>query len=74
MPEIFARRCERALRAYLAALPTIHQNVDIEFDPGMVGKGVLDMCMTSLRKWSGSGVDRWFTMKTLTKWPSENSL
>ena len=24
----------------------------MEFDPGMVGKGVLVCCMTSLRKWS----------------------
>ena len=30
----------------------IHLNVHIEFDPGMVGKGVLVCCMTSLLKWS----------------------
>ena len=30
----------------------IHLNVDVEFDPGMVGKGVLVCCMMSLRKWS----------------------
>ena len=28
----------------------IHLNVHIQFDPGMVGKGVLVCCMTSLRK------------------------
>ena len=33
--------CVLHLRAYLAALPTIHLNVHTEFDPGMVGKGVL---------------------------------
>ena len=27
-------------------------NVHIEFDPGMVGKGVLMCYITSLRKWS----------------------
>ena len=29
----------------------IHLNVRLEFDPGMVGKGVLVCYMTSLRKW-----------------------
>ena len=38
-------------RAYLAALRPIHLNIHIEFDPAMVGKGVLLCCMMSLRKW-----------------------
>ena len=33
-------------------LEPIHLNVHIEFDPGMVGKGVLVCCVSSLRKWS----------------------
>ena len=44
-------------RAYLAALPTNPpEYANEEFDPGMVGKGVLVCCMTSFRKWSVPGV------------------
>ena len=56
----FDKKCRTSNRpiAYYTLEPIlrpsrpIHLNVHIEFDPGMVGKGVLVCYMTSLRKWS----------------------
>ena len=37
---------------FLRPFRQVHLNVHIEFDPGMVWRGVLVCHMTSLRKWS----------------------
>ena len=51
------------------ALRQIHLNVHIEFDPGMVKKGVLVCCVTSLHKWSIDKVSSCFeTSFRLSEW------